>query len=484
MRRGSLRRQRPRVGAVLMLLLVVLAGCEGAFGGLDAGSAPSTTATSSVAINAPGFSGTNVTDPDALYRAHTDSYIDRSYTATSSVTVRYPNGTVRGRRTVVIRVDAESEQFRFTHRLDGRLPWAAIDGVEDAVVDAQTRHVPPSISRTVPVSQPIQGYGNTNGTYLAIDRASGVTYHRYPVDMNPTTTSAFKLNAVIDASFANLSLSSVTQDRVDGWSAYRITGSAPGDTQVSATVGSFGLLYNVTVTRPLAEQYGGGTLTYHIDYTAVGHTTVERPDWMAEFSRQQTTESTNGTTSSSIQVLSGRSENALEETAVREVALSPEYTILTVEHEGTGRIAVWLFNGSTRQRLLVNTTGQYRGTIATNVEPGDHRLHVQADGSWEITVRNGTAPPTSVTGPTLPDPNVTYAGPFPGIELRVRFQGIDRNVEYQSWFVAASGGYRSIFAIGQGPLETIRQRFRMPRVFFIGVRTTGDWVIEMTPPTR
>ncbi|MFB6300889.1 MAG: hypothetical protein ABEH65_11580 [Halobacteriales archaeon] len=484
MPRDFRRESRRRIGAVVVLLLVVLAGCEGALGGLGEDPSRSTTGSPTIDVGAPGVTANGVTDPDALLRAHVDSLTDRSYTARSTVTVRFPNGSVRGRRIVVMRVYAERDRIRFRHHLDGRLPWAAIEGAESAVVNPQSRHVPSDISRTAPISRSIRGYRNETGTYLAIDRTNGVTYHQYPADLNPATVGAFELDTVLKSAAKNLSITSITQARVDGWSAYRFRGTTSDGDRVSATIDSFGLIYNLTVTRSLPDEYGGGVLEYHIAYTAFGRTTVDRPDWMAEIRQQSETETVDVAVPSGFQVLSGRSPNGLEETATREVTLTPEYAIFNIEHEGTGRIAVWLFNGSHRERMLLNTTGNYQGVIVTNVNPDDHRLHVQADGPWRITVRNGSTPPTAVTGPIKSEPNVTYAGPFPGDRLRIRFRGTDHNVEYQSWFVAGSGSYRDFFVIEDGPVDTTRHRFRLPGVFYIGLRTTGDWVIEIRPVVR
>lgn len=71
-----------------------------------------------------------------------------------------------------------------------------------------------------------------------------------------------------------------------------------------------------------------------------------------------------------------------------------EAIIVTIAHHGQSNFAVWTLNKKLKQtELLVNTIGDYRGTVPVDLEDGSEtrRIQVQADGSWTITIRPVTS---------------------------------------------------------------------------------------------
>jgi hypothetical protein len=124
-----------RLGPVALAGLLLLAGCggvasSGAGGGGDAGATltpvevPEETASPRPLATElpPGMGPDGVEDPFVLARAHTEALEGRSYTVRSVVTMRYPNGTLRGRGRTVARVGADRSRFHVVHVTLGPRP--------------------------------------------------------------------------------------------------------------------------------------------------------------------------------------------------------------------------------------------------------------------------------------------------------------------------------------------------------------------------
>ena len=120
---------RSRTRGLLSLLLVVcvvLAGCNGVFGGdtqetstLTPAAVPTDEPTRTPLPQlAPGLTGEGVVNASALAAAHHATLEDTSYTARRTVTYRTPNGTPVRRIESVTRV-ADDGRFRITRRWNG-----------------------------------------------------------------------------------------------------------------------------------------------------------------------------------------------------------------------------------------------------------------------------------------------------------------------------------------------------------------------------
>jgi hypothetical protein len=76
----------------------------------------------------------------------------------------------------------------------------------------------------------------------------------------------------------------------------------------------------------------------------------------------------------------------------------PEETaaISEIAHQGTANFAVWtLDSAGTQQDLLVNTIGNYQGTVLFDEQQGQHTaaFEIEADGAWTIRVLPVTRAP-------------------------------------------------------------------------------------------
>lgn len=60
-----------------------------------------------------------------------------------------------------------------------------------------------------------------------------------------------------------------------------------------------------------------------------------------------------------------------------------EYGILNISHSGSSNFAIWLYDQNNRRNLLVNTIGDYDGSVLVD-HTGTYTLEIKADGNWSI----------------------------------------------------------------------------------------------------
>ncbi|EMA46952.1 hypothetical protein [Halococcus saccharolyticus] len=156
------------VGTVLVVVLIVLAGCSGVFGGDGGGESTPTVTPMTVPTDeptptpvpqlAPGLTGQGIENASALVAAHSSFLQNRSFTTRTNVTGLATNGSVVIQRTDTLRAGPRGE------------------GVYSvSVTNGSYRYVSPE---TVPVRTAIW----TNGERLLLNRtyANGTTtYERY-----------------------------------------------------------------------------------------------------------------------------------------------------------------------------------------------------------------------------------------------------------------------------------------------------------------
>lgn len=104
--------------SVLLVCLVVLAGCGGASDPSPVTPAPVPTDTADRPQLPPGLTTDGTVDPAALAAAHASALSD-SYTVYVRRTTETPNGTVLRRRTMELRVASNHTRYRVRLRADG-----------------------------------------------------------------------------------------------------------------------------------------------------------------------------------------------------------------------------------------------------------------------------------------------------------------------------------------------------------------------------
>jgi hypothetical protein len=132
------------------------------------------------------------------------------------------------------------------------------------------------------------------------------------------------------------------------------------------------------------------------------------------------------------------------------------------------------------EQLLVNTIGDFDGTVATNVESGEYLLDIQADGSWEAGIEQPRYSVAEVSSLPADASEEDYAvlGPF-------QFEGVTRftiDAETDGNVIAYLMDHRGnevqLLVNEIGPHEgstTIRQQ----GVGLIYVETEDSWIVTL-----
>lgn len=107
-------------------------------------------------------------------------------------------------------------------------------------------------------------------------------------------------------------------------------------------------------------------------------------------------------------------------TVTDEFELAGGVTIIEARHDGDSNFVVELIpTEDGREDLLINTIGAYDGAAGTLAEPGSYLLDIDADGDWEIDVRQPSA--TAAEAESLP---VELDGSGPAWDGPFQFDGL------------------------------------------------------------
>lgn len=253
--------------AVLLSLLVVLAGCTAI--GLGPGSpTPAATATPAWPDQLPpGVTTANVSGPLDLARAHTAALSGRSFTYRSTVTVTTAEGIGIGTVRTVRRVDSAG---RFVHRMraDGVVPTVVTDL---RAVDAYS-----------------------NGTVVTIRFRRDEANRTQVATVEESTISAYDviqkgrlysmLSATEPAVEGPLTRGGTTYLHVKGTAGSTTLGiTEASNVTYEALVEPSGLVHRYVVRYDANDTYYSGwegRIERTVVYDDVGVTTVERPDWV------------------------------------------------------------------------------------------------------------------------------------------------------------------------------------------------------------
>ena len=259
--------------SVVVVVLVVLAGCNGVLDGGDGSTATVTpaavptdrpTATAHPAL-APGLTRRGIEDPEALLAAHADALDGRSFTTRSNTTVEFPNGSVAARGTSTTYAGPSGEAVRLVLDRNGT--------DEPTRIEAWQRDGELLVNRTY-----------TNGT---------TTYDRIAVggQQRIGTYGAGSLEYLFDST--SLAGTSVAERARNGTPVYVVRGRTEGQLMDGTTfrlvVDSDGRIQRYRVTRATFAGNESATATTVVTYDDVGTTPPpERPAWV-DTARERTT---------------------------------------------------------------------------------------------------------------------------------------------------------------------------------------------------
>lgn len=260
---------REAFGAVLVVALLVLAGCNTITDQSDpAPERPPTVTPAPVPSDAPtptpglgivpGLSGAGV-NGSTLYRAHLDALADRSFTVESASTVSFANGSTVNTTRTIARVAGARMLVRYEYS-HGSSPFG--EDVRAVELWGSRRR---SLSATI--------YDNGSVTAGRLYQYLG-------------RPRAFASNALTPIGALTTARSRVTSRvRRNGTLLFRVVGTTGGgasgtdEATVRALVDSSGRVHRANITSRAPETANVSRRTTIVRYTAVDSTILDRPAW-------------------------------------------------------------------------------------------------------------------------------------------------------------------------------------------------------------
>lgn len=161
------------------------------------------------------------------------------------------------------------------------------------------------------------------------------------------------------------------------------------------------------------------------------------------------------------------------------VSIEGGLTVIDAMHTGgSSNFQVSLVNDSEFDDNFVNAIGEYDGASAGLIDADEYMLDVEADGDWEIEIRQ----PRSAIGDALPqslgDDGPTVAGPFEFSGSHIASGSHSGESNFAAHVYPAEGSFGELVfnEIGEYEGETT---FSFDGVGWVGVEADGDWTIEM-----
>lgn len=163
-------------------------------------------------------------------------------------------------------------------------------------------------------------------------------------------------------------------------------------------------------------------------------------------------------------------------------------TVVEGVHEGESTFFVQIVPRENGQDYtVINHFGEFDGTSGTYVEAGTYTVYVDADGAWELTVRQprvsadeADEPPLTVSGdgsdwigPVLFDGTTRVAARYDGeADFGVEVVPEDQDSSEFVW----DGGELVFTAIGPFAGKT---SVRVDGVGYVDIEATGEWTLEL-----
>ena len=147
-------------------------------------------------------------------------------------------------------------------------------------------------------------------------------------------------------------------------------------------------------------------------------------------------------------------------------------------HDGESNFQVSLEDDSEFGENFINQIGSFDGAQAELVDEGEYLLDVNADGDWELTIRQ----PGAVEGEELP---VSISGEGPRIFGAVEFEGTgvaraehsgESNFQVSILPMEGRFGENVINGIGEWEGE---QSYSFDEIGWIDINADGEWSVEL-----
>lgn len=266
--------------ALLFAVLLVTAGCSGAFGGDTTGT---TQTAGSDHQFPPGLTADGLADSDALVTAHTDHLEDESVTLREHRVRRYENGSLHWRANLTLRTAANRTRFRITSDLIGKPLFGESEGRAEVFADGDR------VYRSV---------RTPNTSWTDVLRTAGEDPEK-PRNVAPDPTRTDDLYVLLNAFEVNDSAN--VRISTDDPRRYRVESSTLAYPDLLASHLDLDAVRNASLTAVVTAdglverhrlEFAGtknGTPirgTTALRYSAVGETEVEAPGWYDEVKEQ------------------------------------------------------------------------------------------------------------------------------------------------------------------------------------------------------
>lgn len=152
--------------------------------------------------------------------------------------------------------------------------------------------------------------------------------------------------------------------------------------------------------------------------------------------------------------------------------------VVEASHDGERNFQVSLEDDTEYGESFINIIGAFDGAQAELVDEGEYLLDVNADGNWDITIRQ----PRTGQGDELP---TTIAGSGPEVSNPIRFSGTgvatgehdgERNFQVRIYPMTGSFGESVFNEIGEFDGETT---YSFDGIGWVDINADGNWSVEL-----
>lgn len=161
-----------------------------------------------------------------------------------------------------------------------------------------------------------------------------------------------------------------------------------------------------------------------------------------------------------------------------DVSIAGNLTVIDAEHDGDSNFQVSLADGSEFNDNFVNAIGAYDGATAALIDGGEYLLDVEADGNWEVEIRQ----PRAASGDSLPQ---SLGGNSPDVLGPIEFGGTHTATgEHQGQSNFAVHVYPAEGSFGELVFNEIGEydgstTFNFNGVGWVAVQADGEWSLEL-----
>lgn len=160
------------------------------------------------------------------------------------------------------------------------------------------------------------------------------------------------------------------------------------------------------------------------------------------------------------------------------VSIEGGLTVVDATHSGDSNFQVHLVDDTEYDEMFVNEIGDYSGETADLIDGGEYLLDVEADGDWEIEVRQ----PRANTGDDLPQSlegeGPTVVGPieFGDTHIAEGMHSGDSNFQVHVYPQYGSYGELVFNEIGEFEGETT---FSHNEIGWVAIQADGGWELDL-----